>query len=492
MYNRKRSIFLSPIMIILYITLAVVMIIYFGFAFFFNTHYLPNTVVGNIECGFQTSKDVEDQISGQVSRYSLLISDRKGTLYVIKGSDFDYSYVNQGEEALILEAQNPFLWPAALFHGYTYTLDQSVSYDDTKLQCLIDGLGLFYEDYIELPENAYIQLNEDGYTIVPQVEGNVPIAEQIGTEIRSAIDSSLESLTLSSACYVAPELYSSSEAILSAASTIDNYLKAVITYDIEGSQEQFGKEEIMSAIVIDEDYQVSINTAKVEAYVQHLASTYNTFGDKREFKTTLGDTITIGGGAYGWVIAKAKETSQILADLAGGAPVTREPMYEQRAAQSGTYDIGDTYIEVDYTNQHMWFYKEGELVLESDIVSGDMKNGTGSPDGVFEIVYKKRDTSLNGYDVKYFTVFAYNIGFHDAYWKSKFGGTIYQTNGSKGCLNMPEDAAKALYETVSVGTPVVAYYREEVVLTSEDCKMSKAYSYQEPVEEDTVTETPTP
>ena len=36
-------------------------------------------------------------------------------------------------------------------------------------------------------------------------------------------------------------------------------------------------------------------------YVQQLASKYNTFGRKRSFKTSSGDTIEIGGGDYGWV-----------------------------------------------------------------------------------------------------------------------------------------------------------------------------------------------
>lgn len=483
MNKRKKSIFLSPVMIMFYITLAILLIVYFGFAFFFQTHYLPNTTVGNIECGFKTPEYVETENAAQVSRYSLLISDRKETLYVLEGKKFDYNYVNQGEEAEILESQNPFSWPLALFEDNTYSLSYSVAYDETKLQNEIDKLGLFHEDYIEKPVNAYIKLEETGYTIVPEVMGNTPIAEQVGKEIHDAVKSALSSLTLSSACYVAPEIFSSSEVIISAASTMDKYLKVTITYDIEGAEEVFDKKEVMSALALDENYQVTINTAVIDKYVQHLASTYNTYGDTREFVTTKGDTIKIGGGAYGWVISKKKEAAQIVKDLSGGAPVTREPIYEQRAAQSGSYDIGNTYIEVDYTNQHLWFYKEGELVLESDIVSGDMENGTGSPDGVFEVAYKVRDTSLNGFAVKYFTVFAYNIGFHDAYWKSTFGGEIYKTNGSKGCLNMPDKAAKSLYEMVSVGTPVVAYYREPVQLSSDDCKHSNAYSYVEPPEE---------
>ncbi len=40
--------------------------------------------------------------------------------------------------------------------------------------------------------------------------------------------------------------------------------------------------------------------------------------------------------------------------------------------------IEDTYIEVDLENQHMWFYKDGKVALETDIVSGKPSTPTPS------------------------------------------------------------------------------------------------------------------
>ena len=48
-------------------------------------------------------------------------------------------------------------------------------------------------------------------------------------------------------------------------------------------------------------------------------------------------------------------------------------------------------------------------------------------------------------------------GFHDASWRSKFGGTIYQYSGSHGCINLPVDKAKLLYEKVYKGMPVLCH-----------------------------------
>ena len=119
--------------------------------------------------------------------------------------------------------------------------------------------------------------------------------------------------------------------------------------------------------------------------------------------------------------------------------------------------------------------------MESDFVSGNISKGNGSPDGVFKVVYKKSPAVLKGEDyesdVTYFIPFAYNVGFHDASWRGKFGGAIYKTSGSHGCINMPKDKVEELYRMVSVNTPVIAYYRDEVKLTAENTRISNAFSY---------------
>ena len=49
-------------------------------------------------------------------------------------------------------------------------------------------------------------------------------------------------------------------------------------------------------------------------------------------------------------------------------------------------------------------------------------------------------------------------GIHDAYrWRTKYGGDIYQWNGSHGCVNAPLEVAQTLYERVEMGTPVIVY-----------------------------------
>lgn len=472
MNTKKKYVFLS---------MGILFAIYLGFSIFFHWHYLPNTTIDGVACGFKSIAFVEKTNTQLADDYVLTLVDRNGTSFQIAGKDISYTYSSQGEEASILDKQNPFFWPISLFKANEYTLKVSFDYEKEKVLSLISFFSLFEKDYIQAPEDAYIRFNEADYTIVPEVMGCVPISSQIEKEILEALDSKDTEIKLSDKCYENPKYHSTSEEITKAAQQIDNYLNATIQYEIADSDEDLGADEIIKLLSISDSFEVSINEKAVERFVQSLATKYNTYGDKREFKTSKGDVITIGGGDYGWVIHKSKEVAQIIEDLEGGVPVKREPIYEQRALQSGSNDIGNTYIEVDYTNQHMWFYVDGKLKLESDFVSGNMSNGNGSPDGVFKIVYKDRNAVLRGEGyaspVSYFMPFAYNVGFHDASWRSHFGKEIYKTNGSHGCINLPPNFAKTLYESVEVGTPVIAYYREPIVLSSENAKISNAYSY---------------
>lgn len=459
------------------------LLIYFGFVIFFNSHFLWHTTVGSVKAGGHSADYVEKENKKLAENYILTITDREKTSVGISGSDIDYRYIPKQEEKALLKKQNPFAWPASIFHSYQLELKASVEYDVSKFDALFESLPLFSEDYIKAPENAYIEIGEEDYAVVPEIMGTTPKSDVIREQIITALENEDAKIKLKDDCYENPEITKDGDIMTTALSTIDTYLASTITYDIGEADEELSKETILSFIQVDKECNVSIDEDEVAKFVQHLASTYNTYGDKREFKTTVGDVVTVAGGDYGWVISKKNEAAQILEDLKGGEAVKREPVYEQTAKQIGADDIGNTYVELDYSNQHFYYYVDGVLTLDADFVSGTMINGNGSPDGIFKVIYCERNAQLVGenYNTKvdYFMPFAYNVGFHDASWRDSFGGEIYKTSGSHGCINLHPDVAKALYDALEVGTPVVAYYREPVELTSESAKISNARSYVE-------------
>ena len=122
-------------------------------------------------------------------------------------------------------------------------------------------------------------------------------------------------------------------------------------------------------------------------------------------------------------------------------------------------------VEINLSSQNVKFVRNGEVIWSAPCVTGGP--GYRTPTGIFNINYKTMNTVLKGKNadgtdyespVRYWMPFNGNIGMHDANWRSSFGGNIYKTNGSHGCINLPPSVAKELYGYVEKGTPVICYH----------------------------------
>ena len=454
---------------------------YAGVGYYFHKHFYTGTVINETNVSLGTAEAAEEKIKEDAEEYLVAIHDREDRVTYISGKDIDYHYESDGSIQKVMDGQNSMLWPLYISKDHSHTINVKLTYDESKLVKLVEAMDCFKEENIEKPEDAYLKYTDNGYEIVPEKKGNQPLEEQIMLDVKAAIDERQAVLKLNDEDYAQPAVISDDPKLQEKLQVSEKYKSMSITYEIEGSEQVLDGQTILSWLTINDDLSVTVDPDMAASYAQQLASKYNTYAATRSFVTTNGDTIKIGGGDYGWVIDKKGEAAQIIEDIEKGESVTREPKYEQKAFVEGADDIGNTYIEIDYTNQHLWYYKDGSLVVDSDLVSGNLNNGNGSPDGVFKIISRQSPATLVGEDyesdVTYFMPFAYNVGLHDASWRSDFGGSIYKNSGSHGCINLPYDAADTIYKNVELGTPVVAYYRDNVKLTSNNAKVSNAYSY---------------
>lgn len=212
---------------------------------------------------------------------------------------------------------------------------------------------------------------------------------------------------------------------------------------------------------------VSVDAAKVADYVQGLRNKYDTPTGTQTWQSADGTAKSIKTD-YGWHIDQAKETEALIANIQSLQSVTREPVYASRAAQTEMPQWGKTFVEIDISSQHVYFYQDGNCVWDSKCVTGTATDpDRATPTGVFALKYKQRDRVLRGrinpqtgkpsYEspVAYWMPFNGNIGLHDANWRSSFGGNIYLKSGSHGCINLPPKNAKTLYELITPGTVIV-------------------------------------
>lgn len=480
--RRRKSVLQKSLHLALGTVVFIFLAVYIFFCFYFRSHFFYQTRMEDMDVSGMTAEEAAENLKSEVRDYLLTIYDRDGNKYQILGMDFEYEYQPSGEEEKLVSDQQFLLWPGKITKQKKLDIDKSITYDAELLKKEVNALDCFDMEHMKEPVNAHIEQTENGYELIPEEQGSYLLADKVYTHVRAAVEAGETELTLPDEVYKAPEVTAEDEVLSQCMTEIESYFGASITYDMGTETEVVDRSVISDWIKVSEDYQVTFDENAAANFVQRLASKYNTYGDVRQFKTSKGDTISIGGGDYGWVVDKEKELAQLLEEVKNGEIVTREPVYQQRAAKPGLDDIGDTYLEIDYTNQHLYYYEEGSLKMDTDIVSGNISRGNGSPDGVFKIVYKKSPAVLKGEDyesnVTYFMPFAYNVGVHDASWRNgRFGGQIYKTSGSHGCINVPEEAATKLYEMIEVDTPVIAYYREEVRLTAENTKISNAFSY---------------
>ena len=122
--------------------------------------------------------------------------------------------------------------------------------------------------------------------------------------------------------------------------------------------------------------------------------------------------------------------------------------------------LPEDYIEVDISDQNIKYHMGEDIILDSDVVTGK-QNVSDTRIGMFEIYSRETSRKLNGVGystyVDYWMPFDGGIGLHDASWRSEFGGDIYIHSGSHGCVNLPFEVAKTIYENSKVGTKVLVH-----------------------------------
>ena len=289
--------------------------------------------------------------------------------------------------------------------------------------------------------------------------------------IKEAVKAGRTSVDIDGAgCYYQVNVREDSEELKALCDTMNRYRTATVNYVFGDVKEPLTGEMICSWITGSQGTTAVLDQEKVVAFVAGLAAKYDTAGTARTFHTAGGKDVEITG-PYGWKLDVAGEsaalTQLIQAGLAEGEQ-DREPVYAATAASRTAPDWGSTYVEIDLTGQHVYMFQEGSLVWEAPCVTGNIAKNYDTPAGIYSLTYKEKDRILRGakkadgsyeYEshVDYWMPFNGGIGLHDATWRSKFGGSIYQTSGSHGCINLPPDKAAVLYDLVYKGMPVLCY-----------------------------------
>lgn len=450
-------------LLIILIPLCSLLIIYFGTALYFMKHYYYGSSINCINVSGKTVEEVKIEMSSKLNDFTLELKERGGAKEEINAIDIDLKYTSEEEFEKLKDKQSAFKWITAFSNKKDNEITVGVAFDRELLKRQLDKLNCINSSNIVEPKNPSFTYTNSGYVIVPETPGNKINKEVLYTEVEKAILAEGNTLDLDTKnCYINPQYNSKSQKVIETKNILNKYAASKITYNIGNKKETIDGSIINKWLSVDENYKVNLDEAKVKSYLTGLFNSYNTIGKTRSFTTSSGKTINIGGGDYGYAINNAAETQEFIAAIKEGKTITKEPKYSQTAFSTITSDIGNTYVEIDMTKQHLWFYKNGSLITQGDIVSGNVNAGHKTPSGIYRLKYKQKGAVLRGPDyaapVTYWMPFNGGIGLHDASWRSRFGGNIYKTDGSHGCVNLPYSLAKTIFESIDAGTPVVCFY----------------------------------
>ena len=325
------------------------------------------------------------------------------------------------------------------------------------------------------PVSARVELTDEGYRVVEEEQGNI-VDVAVGAAALAEGLWKVESLTAEPPAVIAdravmgPALTADSPEIKATTDALDDYLLLPVTLDFGD-----GEEYALTAADIRSVSDIRIRSGrvrctpdpdKVRALTDDLADRYAYDGVFAKFRHVQDSRpyVYYRVGDNGWILNRDALAEQVLQALTDREAAVVAPEYDCTWYWKDYYKynkVGDTYIEISLDNQYLWAYKDGVLVVETPVVTGSVAGRSDTRRGCFRISYKVEDVVLRGPTwndhVDFWMPFDGDIGLHDSSWRDEYGGDIYLTDGSHGCINTPLQAMRIIYRNFRDNDIVIVY-----------------------------------
>jgi len=321
-------------------------------------------------------------------------------------------------------------------------------------------LKRLYNVPFESSQNATYAYKDDDFMLVKEIQGTEIDTAKLRLVLQSSLKGNLIKLNLlKEDLYVKPKVNASSQELLEAKSKLDACLNTKIVLKHDGSSFELDKSDFATWLGLNDKLKVDVDRVSVQTFVQKIASKiekpYSELLEEYMTSGTIDSTAEITFPRMNI----DKEVDEIIRQISSGKSTSREMVFVARGLPQGVRKGFKDFVEVSITEQKLWLFKEGHLILETDVVTGNERLKRTTPTGDFKVYAKQQNRTLRGpgYSsfVKFWMPFFQGYGLHDANWRSRFGASIYQSRGSHGCINIPPKVASVVFQNVAVGTPVI-------------------------------------
>lgn len=471
---------------------AILLIVYAVGFVYFSGHFYKDVTINGVTVSGLDALDAKRTLDDFYTDYILTIHtvDKKKDI-VIAAKDIAMQIQTKDEYSSCLKNQQAYLWFINMFKMYEFHVVADTSWDENKLQKFYDSCDILKKKNMKKPVNAYVGVKDGKFAIVDEVIGSTLSADKFKKVVENSLSEVIPEIDLmEKGCYALPKVYADDAVLKKDLDAKNEFAKNEIKIKLDDLTLEPGM-ELYEEVLKKSGSGYIIDDSKVKKYVEKLAKEYDTVATEREFETSFSNKkVNVLGNMFGYELDQELTLDALLKALESGKTTTVEAEFKSKGITlKGDNDIGNSYIEVNLSEQRVVAYKDGKKVAEGDCVSGNESAGHGTCIGLYAIQGKQSPAVLRGekkpvtktitkkkkgkkvkvqettYEYEYespvtfWMPFNGGIGLHDAAgWRSSYGGSIYRYSGSHGCVNLPYDLAKNLYNTFDVGTPVIVYF----------------------------------
>lgn len=424
--------------ILIGVLLGVLCLIYGLGVFYFSNHFLPNTIVNNLDVSLD---DIEAANTLLEATNPKIIIKNSNSDEQISLKDLDPSIRFDASD--LLKKQNKALWFLSFFSKKEYTCNKvSGQLDENKINDLINNLSWLKQENMKKPVDAHVEIKNGNAEIVPEEDGTYIDKQLVEQLIKEKVKEYFEGIETNeidlSDKYEKASIKADDPSLQAQKQEIANKLNKTITINVYSSTQEVLSGTSLADLYKVENNKLVSNEDKVSEYISSITSYYNVsdynYIDRSSFKNDLEDALN-----------SDSSSSFNLIWIEESVPTTK-------------------LVEVCIAEQTLYYYENGTLILSSPVVTGNENITDGTPTGWFTVTRKTTDATLAGADysehVDYWIGFDSTgriYGFHDASWRDEFGGDIYLSDPSRGCVNMPIGKISQLYDYVEIGTDVHIY-----------------------------------
>lgn len=452
--------------IVVGVVAAALLACYAGGAVFFYDRLFPNTTVNGMDASLLSADQLQSLAEQQATLYSTTVSG-SGFSLSVGSQDVGYTCDGAALAADALAQQSELTWPVAVFQDHEVSVNSHTSYDDAALTQAVSAAVQSFNDQNMNSSYAYVGYDYDTneYRVMGKVSGNAVSEQDVHDTLAQAVQDGATAAELDSSAVREATLTDCLE-LAQVADIANRDRSASIDITVNGETKYTLDDSLKSWISVSGS-KVVVSESALRVWAKYtlapkLAYTSDDNDYTLDVDTFVNTLVTnLQQGVTDPIEAPMTETR------------STEGLSKDAAYSKGGWDSSKgRYVDVDLGAQYARMYdSDGTLLWESAFVSGDVGEGRSTPTGTYHLnSYKTTNTTLIGADedldgdpdyeshVDYWLPFIGNAyAFHDASWRSHFGGDIYKTNGSHGCVNLPHDKAESLYQTAQVGDTVYVH-----------------------------------